>query len=108
MAEQQGEEINTTTGQAGQEAQRINVITNPANGALKGNPPFIFNGERSTTQHFMVNFDLFKAINRNNNTMKSVGDSLLLMAVRVNDSLELEVTDPKDNQRDIEQEDGES
>jgi len=38
MAEQQ-EEINVTTGQTGQEMQRINVITNPANGALKGNPP---------------------------------------------------------------------
>ena len=36
----------------------------------------------------------------------SVGDSLLLAAVRVYDSLELEVTDPKDNQRDVEQEDG--
>ena len=30
------------------------------------------------------------------------------MAVRVNDSLELEVMDPKDDQRDIEQEYGES
>ena len=49
MAEQQGEEINTTTGRAGQEAQRINVITNPAHGTLKGNPPFIFDGDRSTT-----------------------------------------------------------
>ena len=43
------EEINTMTGQAGQEAQRINVITNPANGAPKGNPPFIFDGDGSTT-----------------------------------------------------------
>ena len=31
-----------------------------------------------------------------------------LMAVRVNDSLELEVTDPKDDQGDVEQEDGKS
>ena len=30
------------------------------------------------------------------------------MAVRVYDSLELEVTDPKDNQGDIEQKNGES
>ena len=37
-----------------------------------------------------------------------VGDSLLLMAVRVYDSLELEVTDPKENQGDVEQENGES
>ena len=62
MAEQ-GEEINTMTGQAGQEVPRINVINNPAHGALKGNPPFIFDGDRSTTRCFMVNFDLFKAIN---------------------------------------------
>ena len=33
-----------------------------------------------------------------------VGDSLLLMAVRVNDGLELEVTDPKEYQGDVEQE----
>ena len=38
----------------------------------------------------------------------NVRDSLLLMAVRVYDSLELEVMDPKDNQGDIEQENGES
>ena len=62
MTEQQ-EEINTTTGQASQEAQRINVITNPTHGALKGNPPFIFDGDRSITRRFIVNFDLFKAIN---------------------------------------------
>ena len=37
-----------------------------------------------------------------------VGDSLLLMAVRVNDGLELEVTDPQENQGDVEQKDGES
>ena len=42
MAGQQ-EEINVATGQTGQEAQRINVITNPSNGSLKGNPPPIFN-----------------------------------------------------------------
>ena len=37
-----------------------------------------------------------------------VGDSLLLMAVKVNDGLELEVTDPQENQGEVEQEDGES
>ena len=37
---------------------------------------------------------------------RTVGDSLLLMAVRVYDSLELEVTDPKDDQGDVEQENG--
>ena len=37
-----------------------------------------------------------------------VGDSLLLTAVKVNDGLELEVTDPQENQGEVEQEDGES
>ena len=45
--EGQQEEINVTTGQAQQDAQRINVITNPSNGVLKGNPPFIFEGDRN-------------------------------------------------------------
>ena len=69
MAAQQ-EEINVTTGQSRQEAQRINVITSPANGALKGNPPPVFNGDRSTTRKFINNFDLWKAINRQNDTMR--------------------------------------
>jgi len=62
MAGQQ-EEINVTTGQTGQDAQRINVITNPSNGALKGNPPPIFNRDRSMTRKFINNFDLWKALN---------------------------------------------
>ena len=62
MAAQQ-EEINIATGQTGQEAQRINIITNPANGALKGNPPPIFNGDRSMTRRFINNFNLWKEIN---------------------------------------------
>ena len=33
---------------------------------------------------------------------RTVGDSLLLMAVRVNDGLELEVTDPKEHKGDVE------
>jgi len=69
MATQQ-EEINVATGQSGQEAQNINVITSPANGALKGNPPPTFTGDRSTTRKFINNFDLWKAINRHNDTMK--------------------------------------
>jgi len=69
MTEQQ-EEINVATGQTGQEAQRINIITNPSNGALKGNPPSIFNGDRSTTRRFINNFDLWKAINWHNNIMR--------------------------------------
>jgi len=66
----QQEEVNVATGQSGQEAQRINVITNPANVALKGNPPPIFTGDRSTTRKFIHNFDLWKAINQQNDTMR--------------------------------------
>ena len=69
MAGQQ-EEINVATGQTGQSEQRINVINNPSNGALKGNPPPIFNGDRSTTRKFINNFDLWKALNRHNDIMK--------------------------------------
>jgi len=67
---EQPQEINVATGQSKQEAQQINIITNPANGALKGNPPPIFTGDRSTTRKFINNFDLWKAINRHNDTMK--------------------------------------
>jgi len=69
MAAQQ-EEINVATGQSGQEAQRINIIHNPSNGTLKGNPPPIFNGDRSTTRRFINNFDLWKALNRQNDIMR--------------------------------------
>ena len=69
MAGQQ-EEINVATGQTGQSEQRINVINNPSNGALKGNPPPIFNRDRSTTRKFINNFDLWKALNRSNDIMK--------------------------------------
>jgi len=69
MAGQQ-EEINVATGQTEQETQRINIITNPANGALKGNPPPIFNRDRSTTRKFINNFDLWKAINQQNDTIR--------------------------------------
>jgi len=62
MAEQP-QEINVATGQSKQEARQINIITNPANGALKGNLPPIFTGDRSTTRKFINNFDLWKAIN---------------------------------------------
>jgi len=67
---EQPQEINVATGQSEQETRQINVITSPANGALKGNPPPIFNGDRSTTRKFINNFDLWKAINRHNDTMK--------------------------------------
>jgi len=69
MAAQQ-EEINVATGQSGQEAQRINVITNSSNGTLKGNPLPIFNGDRSTTRRFINNFNLWKALNCQNDIMR--------------------------------------
>jgi len=69
MAGQQ-EEINIATGQTGQEAQMINTIHNPSNGAFKGNPPPIFNGDRSTTRRFINNFNLWKALNHQNDIMR--------------------------------------
>jgi len=66
----QWEEINVATGQTGQEEQRINIIANPSNGTLKGNPPPIFNGDRSTTRKFVNNFDLWKALNQQNDVMR--------------------------------------
>jgi len=60
---EQPQEINVATGQSEQEVRQINVVTSPANSALKGNPPPIFNGDRSTTRKFINNFDLWKAIN---------------------------------------------
>jgi len=58
IMEGQQEDINVATGQAQTEAQRINIIT-PSNGALKGNPPFIFTGDRNTSRKFINNFDLW-------------------------------------------------
>jgi len=58
------QEINVTTGQTQQDAQRINVITNSSNGALKGNPPFIFDGDRNKTTKFLLNWDLWNTVNR--------------------------------------------
>ena len=37
-------EADTTTGDAAMAASNINVITHNSNGVLKGNPPFIFDG----------------------------------------------------------------
>jgi len=68
--EGQQEEINVATGQTRQEAQRINIITNPTNGALKGNLPPIFTRDRSTTRKFINNFDLWKALNQQNDIIR--------------------------------------
>jgi len=77
--EGQQEGINVTTGQIQQEAQRINIITNPSNGALKGNPPFIFDGDRNKTTKFLLNWDLWYAINQNNDTMKKPFSRIVTM-----------------------------
>jgi len=69
IMEGQQEDINVATGQAQADAQRINIIT-PSNGALKGNPPFIFTGDRNTSRKFVNNFDLWQLLNRHNDTMK--------------------------------------
>jgi len=68
--EGQQEEINVATGQAQQEAQRINVITNSSNGALKGNPPPMFDGDRNKARKFLLSWNLWAAINQKNDTMK--------------------------------------
>ena len=68
--EGQQEEINVTTGQAQQEAQRINVITNTSNSTLKGNPPPVFNGDRNKARKFLLSWNLWAAINQHNDTMK--------------------------------------
>ena len=68
--EGQQEDINVATGQAQADAQRINIISNPSNGALKGNPPAIFTGDRNTSRKFINNFDLWKLVNRHNDIMK--------------------------------------
>jgi len=69
IMEGQQEDINVTTGQEQAEAQRINIIT-PSNGALKGNPPFVFTGDRNTSRKFINNFDLWRLLNQHNDTMK--------------------------------------
>ena len=76
--EGQQEEINVATGQAQQEAQRINVI-NTSNGALKGNPPPIFDGDRNKTTKFLLSWDLWQAVNRANDTMKKPYSRIITM-----------------------------
>jgi len=70
IMEGQQEDINVATGQAQAEAQKINIITHSSNGTLKGNPPFIFTGDRNTSRKFINNFDLWRLLNQNNDTMK--------------------------------------
>jgi len=77
--EGQQEEINIATGQAQQDAQRINVITNTSNGTLKGNPPPIFDGDRNKTRKFLLSWHLWASINRNNDTIKNYLSRIVTM-----------------------------
>ena len=62
-------EINTATGAAGN-TPNINVIASNINRALKGNPPFVFNGDRQLSRKFMLAFQLWRMINKANDTIK--------------------------------------
>ena len=76
--EGQQEDINITTGQVQAEAQRINII-NHSNGALKGNPPFMFDGDRNKAHKFLLRWNLWAAINQNNETMKKPFSRIITM-----------------------------
>ena len=56
MADQPAE-VNVATGTAAN-TPNINVIASSANGALKGNPPFVFNGDRHLSKKFLLAFQL--------------------------------------------------
>jgi len=79
IMEGQQEETNVTTDQSQGEVQRINVITNTSNSTLKGNPPFIFDGDRSKTTKFLLNWDLWASINQKNDTMKKPFSRIVTM-----------------------------
>jgi len=65
------EQINTTiAGPEGQGQPNINVINHNTNGALKGNPPPIFNGDRSKSRNFLTTFYLWRLTNKYNDTMR--------------------------------------
>jgi len=51
-------------------ASNINIITHNSNGALKENPPFIFDGNCQLSKKFLLAFQLWRMINKNNETMK--------------------------------------
>jgi len=66
---EQPAEVNVATG-AATNTPNINIIANNANGALKGNPPFIFNRDRQLSKKFLLAFQLWRMINKGNDTMK--------------------------------------
>jgi len=77
--EGQQEEINVATGQAQMEVQRINIISHSSNGTLKGNPPFMFDGDRNKARKFLLGWNLWMAINQNNDTMKKPFSRIVTM-----------------------------
>jgi len=65
------EQIDTTiAGPEGQPQPNINIINHNTNGALKGNPPPIFDGDRSKSRTFLTAFYLWRLTNKHNNTMR--------------------------------------
>ena len=57
--------------QQGQQQAPAQVAVANGNGALKGNPPVHFTGERTKSRGFLNAFNLYKETNRNNETMKN-------------------------------------
>jgi hypothetical protein len=56
---------------AQQSSAPTQVAATNGGGALKGNPPALFTGERSKSRGFLNAFNLFKETNRHNETMKN-------------------------------------
>ena len=57
--------------QQGQQQAPAQVAATNGNGALKGNPPVHFTGDRAKSRGFLNAFNLYKETNRNNETMKN-------------------------------------
>jgi len=66
---EQPTEVNVATG-AATNTPNINVIASSTNGALKGNPPFVFNRDQHLSKKFLLAFQLWRMINKGNDTMK--------------------------------------
>jgi len=65
------EQIDTTImGPEGQQQPNINIINHNSNGALKGNPSPIFDGDRSKSRTFLIAFYLWRLTNKHNDTMR--------------------------------------
>ena len=57
--------------QQGQPQAPAQIAATNGNGALKGNPPVHFTGDRAKSRGFLNAFNLYKETNRNNETMKN-------------------------------------